>query len=219
MRILQLFAEGAHGEFGQRLLQHTDWPERGRETRLMRSVVQIGQQERLREQCEFDRAANDVLAKAVDDSQPKTLLTKELNASGCSCNQLSLRRKSATAAWTSTAAAEAQSTRKVSGRCGLLGAELGGLFQLSLQPIGPGVGEGARHDVPSSIAKGFGSRPQGPGCRAPAMLPQYTYASSVGRMPQRAAIHAVSRGMAQLIYSAEPSKDLVPTGWHLGRHF
>jgi hypothetical protein len=44
----------------------------------MRSVVQIRQQERLREQREFDRTADDVLAKAVDDSQAKTLLTKEL---------------------------------------------------------------------------------------------------------------------------------------------
>ena len=36
------------------------------------------QQERLREQREFDHAANDVLANAAHDSQTKTLLTEEL---------------------------------------------------------------------------------------------------------------------------------------------
>lgn len=78
MCLLQRFAEGTHGNLGQCALKYTEWPEGGRETRLIRSVVQIRQQERLREQREFDHAANDVLAKAVDDSQAKTLLTKEL---------------------------------------------------------------------------------------------------------------------------------------------
>jgi hypothetical protein len=55
----------------RRLPRHAEWPERGRESRLMRSVGKIGQQQRLREQREFDGAANDVLAKAVHDSQAK----------------------------------------------------------------------------------------------------------------------------------------------------
>jgi hypothetical protein len=78
MSVPEPFAEAAHGEFGHRVLQHTERPECGRETRLMRPVVQVRQQERLREQREFDHAAHDVLAKAIDDAQAKTLLTEEL---------------------------------------------------------------------------------------------------------------------------------------------
>jgi hypothetical protein len=78
MSLLQLFAEGAHGNLRQTTLKDTEWSERRRESGLMCSVVQVREQERLREQREFDHATNDVLAKAVDDSQAKTLLTKEL---------------------------------------------------------------------------------------------------------------------------------------------
>jgi len=78
MRVLQLFAEGTRRNLRQSALKDTDWSKRRRKNRLMCSVVQVREQERLCEQREFDHAADYVLSKTVNDSQAKTLLTKEL---------------------------------------------------------------------------------------------------------------------------------------------
>jgi hypothetical protein len=78
MRVPQLFVEDARRNLRQSTLKDTDWSERRRQKRLMRSVVQVREQERLCEQREFDHAADYVLSKTVSDSQTKALLTKQL---------------------------------------------------------------------------------------------------------------------------------------------
>ena len=78
MGFFELPSERAHGRVRHQALKYRHRAERGCEHRLMRAVVEIGQQERLRELTELDDAADDVLADAVEDAEAEAVLANNL---------------------------------------------------------------------------------------------------------------------------------------------
>jgi hypothetical protein len=77
VRLFQLLPESAHRQLGEQVLKQPEGSDDGHGGRLMRPIVEVGEEKRLRELRETKHAADEVLAHAVGDTEAERLRTEE----------------------------------------------------------------------------------------------------------------------------------------------